>query len=454
MVAAQTSLKSRMLKAGGWNLVGIVALTLIRLGSNLILTRYLAPQAFGLVMFASTVVTAFEMFSDLGIRQSIVREKDAHTDHFLRVAWTVKVMRGAVIASGILAVAMAFYLFAEALAPARTIYADPRMPGILALVAFSPLLMSCSATTFEHAERVFNFRSVVTITVSSKIISAAATIGLAEMTPSIWALIVGMLIGSAAHCLGTHFYLNTPRMRWTRDREIEGRLWTFGRFIMGSSAFTMLATNTDRLLLASLLPATVFGFYAIAMIWVVAAQQAVGKLIGSVAFSGVAEVMRDRPQDIQRFLRRVQFILDGICAATAVAAVFIGPIILDLLYPDRYQMVGQFLRLLAPALMVQRFAPLATVMLNLGHSRAMMMNSFLTFVGVLIGLPIGFALGGVKGAVIAAATAPLLASLWAMWRTRATFGPKATAISLFWVVGILVCDVVLAVMITLPEMSQ
>ena len=59
------SLRIRSRDAASWSVVQIVVSSAMRLGSNLILTRLLAPEAFGLIGLAMTVVTALTLLSDI-----------------------------------------------------------------------------------------------------------------------------------------------------------------------------------------------------------------------------------------------------------------------------------------------------------------------------------------------------------------------------------------------------
>jgi hypothetical protein len=47
--SAQLSLKQRVLNAGMWSLAGFALSLVIRLGSNLLMTRLLAPEMFGVM---------------------------------------------------------------------------------------------------------------------------------------------------------------------------------------------------------------------------------------------------------------------------------------------------------------------------------------------------------------------------------------------------------------------
>jgi O-antigen/teichoic acid export membrane protein len=76
-----------MLKFGGNNA--------LRLGSNLILTRLLFPEAFGLMALVQVFLTGLQMFSDFGLQASVIRSSPRRGSGFLHTAWTVQILRGA-----------------------------------------------------------------------------------------------------------------------------------------------------------------------------------------------------------------------------------------------------------------------------------------------------------------------------------------------------------------------
>ena len=73
---------------------------ILRLGSNLILTRILFPEAFGLMALVQVVLAGTEMFSDFGIRGSIVQSSRGDDPVFLNTAWTVQIGRGVLLGLG------------------------------------------------------------------------------------------------------------------------------------------------------------------------------------------------------------------------------------------------------------------------------------------------------------------------------------------------------------------
>src|SRR5262245_13235865 len=97
--ANQNTLKGRVLAAGIWSFSGYGVSLAIRLVSNLIMTRLLAPEMFGVMAIASTVIVGLSMFSDLGLRQNIVQSRRGHEPVYLNTVWAIQIIRGIAIFS-------------------------------------------------------------------------------------------------------------------------------------------------------------------------------------------------------------------------------------------------------------------------------------------------------------------------------------------------------------------
>ena len=90
---ASSPLKSRV-----WFSLGALASghgigSFVRLAGNLITTRLLVPELFGIMAVFTVIATVLEMLSDVGIRQSVIRSGNAGTEHFRRTAWTFQIAR-------------------------------------------------------------------------------------------------------------------------------------------------------------------------------------------------------------------------------------------------------------------------------------------------------------------------------------------------------------------------
>mgnify|MGYP000735525278 CR=1 FL=1 len=78
----------------------------LRLGGNLILTRLLVPEFFGIMALARAVITGLHFFSDIGLMPSIIRSQRGGDPVFLNTAWTIAVLRGIILWAFTLALAL------------------------------------------------------------------------------------------------------------------------------------------------------------------------------------------------------------------------------------------------------------------------------------------------------------------------------------------------------------
>ncbi|HBB84471.1 MAG TPA: polysaccharide biosynthesis protein, partial [Sulfitobacter sp.] len=85
---------ARALRSTSWIVLSYGGAQAIRLASNLILTRLLFPEAFGLMALIQVVIVGLTLFSDVGIGPSIAQSKRGDDRDFLNTAWTIQAIRG------------------------------------------------------------------------------------------------------------------------------------------------------------------------------------------------------------------------------------------------------------------------------------------------------------------------------------------------------------------------
>lgn len=436
--APQPSLKRRILKAGGWSIGQMLALHMLRLGSNLIMTRILLPEAFGLMAMVGVIIAGFSLFTDIGIHRSIAREPDGDQDHFLRVAWVVKIGRGAMIAAGVLCSALLLALLAPHFAKDGSVYADPALAALVAISALIPLMMGFESTSKDLAERHLKMHYSAVLEIAAQIIALATMLIFSAISPTVWALMLGMLTGAALKSIGTHFFFPGPRMQFTWDLEIADRLWQYGKWLMGSSFFTFFALNADRFILAALLDATTFGIYVIAQIWVAAGTMLIGRLADKVGFPTISEVIRERPNEVPQLYRKFQNVIDAICLTAFVTLFLCGPFIIDQLYTATYVEAGRYLALLSVGFLTLRYNTHNGLILNLGKSKAIMLISAVRAVTICTILPLSYHVFGIEGALLAVSLTPLVTTPFTLYLLRPVLGSWQIHFDTLWLGATLV----------------
>src|SRR5947207_1772677 len=88
------SLKNRVLRAGVWTLASFGIRQAIRFGTNLVMTRLLVPEMFGVMAIATTVMIGLAMFSDVGLKQNVIHSRRGNEEAFLNTIWVIQIGRG------------------------------------------------------------------------------------------------------------------------------------------------------------------------------------------------------------------------------------------------------------------------------------------------------------------------------------------------------------------------
>ena len=91
-VSNAETLRDRATLASIWTVGGFGMQKVLQLGSNLILTRLLFPEAFGLMTLANVILIGIQMFSDVGIKPAIVQSEHGEKEDYLNTAWTVQII--------------------------------------------------------------------------------------------------------------------------------------------------------------------------------------------------------------------------------------------------------------------------------------------------------------------------------------------------------------------------
>lgn len=391
-----------MLKAAAWLVGGNVSSQLLRLGSNLILTRLLVPEAFGLVAAVNTLYFALVMFSDLGVWQSVVKSERGTDPRFLGTAWTVQLLRGGLLAAIVLLIALALHMAAQAgLFATGTVYADARLPPMVTLFALCALLQGMESMKLAGAQRELQVGHLARLELASQLGAMVVTLALAWATRSVWALLVGTLVGTALRTVFSHLYLPGKTHRPCWDRDCASEIIGFGKWIFLSSIVGFLAAHGEKIILAGSLATASFGVFSIASTLLAAVMGVYSSLNGHVIFSSLSMALRsDDNSEVVRVYTRVQQLADLFLGTLAGGMLMSGQWAVWLLYDARYHDAGWMLQWLGLGLLAMRHQVVEQLMFARGQPAWVSGNNSLRALGLVVFIPAGFALGGEPGAII------------------------------------------------------
>jgi O-antigen/teichoic acid export membrane protein len=227
-----TSLKRRILDTAGWLIMGYGLNLAIRLGSNFLMTRLLVPEMFGVMSMASVVLVGLAMFSDVGLKQCIVRSERGHDSLFLNTAWTVQVLQGTLLWLLAMVVSAFLWLADQMNAfPADTAYAAPVLPAVVAALSSTLLINGLGSTKLHEASRTLRLGRAAQGVIVSQVVGLVCMVAWALVDRSIWALVAGAISSSLVRTWLSHVWLPGRPNRWQWDRAAWREIIWFGKWI-------------------------------------------------------------------------------------------------------------------------------------------------------------------------------------------------------------------------------
>ena len=400
MATTMKTLKQRVIRAGGWAVTGFVTSQVIRLGGNLVLTRLLFPEAFGLMAIVYVFMAGLTLFSDLGINQSIIQNQRGDDPDFLNTAWVVQILRGVLIWATVLLIAYSLpAVVSKNWAPAGSVYADSLLPSILSLFSFTALIQGFDSTKFALAQRMVQLKRVTLIELFSQITALVVMLIWAWLYRSIWALVGGAIVAVTVRCVMGHSWLSGPANRFKWDPQSFKEIFHFGKWIFLLSLLGFLYLNGDRLILGGMLDATQLGVYSIAYLLSNAAMSLYSSVLSRVLFPALSEVAQYRPDNLKNVYQRIQIIADFSLFGVAGFLLVAGEGVVRILYDARYHDAGNMLSILALGLIGARYAVVEFLWMAKGQMRYLIASNLIRLLVLCAGLPLGYWLAGIEGAL-------------------------------------------------------
>lgn len=371
----------------------------IRLGGNLIMTRLLYPEAFGLMLIVALFQSALAMLSDAGVRDAVVVKSRGREEAFMDTAWVVMISRGAILCGLSLTLAWPISIF----------YEQPILIGLIAINSVVPLIDG-----FSNPNRFIYERDIRQLPVMAEQLlsqSLMLIIGLVVLYfyPTVWVLAGFAVLGSVVRCALSYKIYEGRRPRFKVHKEAFSEIFNFGKWIFLATGLTFFATQGDRVFVSKLLTIDQLGVFSVAIVLAKVIELIATAMSVRLLVPVYAAVGNEPPQSLDKKVRKIKL---GFCALFIPPVLFLailGSWLIELMYDDRYIDAGWMLQVMVVGTLFEAFAgSLTPVMIGKGHVRS---HLFLYVVRVFIYFAILFAghhYFGLVGIVAGIAIAPML----------------------------------------------
>jgi O-antigen/teichoic acid export membrane protein len=383
-----------LLRGAVWTISGFGAGQVVRLITNILLTRLLAPQLFGLMVIVNTIRMGIELVSDLGIGQNIIYSQNAHKPDFYNTAWTLQFFRSLLL----------WALIIMATLPLAQFYNLPVLKLLLPITGVITILGGITSISPQLLQKNLQFAKLNSFQFIVDACSSAIHIALACLSPTIWALVFGGVLGSAVTMIGSYFLLPEIKLRFQIDKGSFREIVDFGKWITLGAIVYFFSINFDRLYFAKVVPLELLGVYGIARSMSDLLGALAARLGSGVVFPFVASHLNTPRAHLRSELASIRgrfLLLAAVGCSLLIAA---ADLAIGILYDARYQAAGWMLPIMIVGSWFSIVAGLnESTLLGLGRPSYQAISNSLKFVLLFFGLPFSFRTTGLVGAVLALA---------------------------------------------------
>jgi O-antigen/teichoic acid export membrane protein len=390
-------LESKAVK-GTYSVVAFYGLgSALRLISSIVLSRLFLPEFYGVVNLVTTVIVGMNLFSHIGLEDNVIQNPRGDEPAFLNTAWTLQVLRGALLWLGSFLLAW----------PMANFYHEPRMAILLPILGFGCLLASLTSPGMLSLSRHMGVAKISLLELVTQFITFVVTLIYAEISPTLWALVVGRTVSELCRTLIS--YKLAPGMpRFTWERDAVRSLVKFGRWILIGTALYYLASQADKLILGKLVDFRTLGVYGIAFSLSDIPRQIILQFCNRVGYPFIAKFSALPREEYRKMVMKYRMPVLAAGALLLVLVICLGDQFILRAYKLPYHAASWMIAILAVGLWhTLMYSTIYPAIMSLQKSHYGALGNFLYCTSLFIALPLGFHWIGMVGAVIAVAISDL-----------------------------------------------
>jgi O-antigen/teichoic acid export membrane protein len=321
-------LQGMTLIAGFWSFIGSAGNGVIRLTSNLILTRLLFPEAFGLMATAMLLMTLLQVFSDTGVKTALIQHPKGKSKEFINTSFIITLVRNSLL----------FIIVTLSIQPISNFYVQPSLQPLLWIMSFTFLLEALINPSLAILVKDMRIEKQVLYNIGSQFAGFVLTIILTVTLGSAIALAWGYLLTSVFRVVISYLIdPYRPKLQWD---PVAGReLIHFGKYILLNTMIAWVAFNFDRLMIGKLLGMELLGIYNIALYLGVFLTEILVQIFANSYFPAICSIASDRER-VQNIYRRSMKVIVSVAIPLALLLAVFSHDIIRFLYDPRYHIAG------------------------------------------------------------------------------------------------------------------
>ena len=318
------NLLGRSVRAGSILTLGSLAENILRFIRNIILSRLLAPEAFGLMATVLASVAVVEVFTEVGLKQSVIQNKKGAEASFLNIIWWISSLRG-----------IALYVISFFIAPLIcAFYGKPELLSLIRIGFLSILFNGFLCPKVHVLEKEMRFTKWVILMQGSAVLGVLVAIFLAFYLQNVWALVFGYVTEYSSRCILSYFFFPIkPKLVF--NSVFLHEIMTFSKRMFGLPILTMLFLQADIFVIGKVLSLGQLGIYTLSRSLSEMPVIFLSKVIQPILFSTLSLKQDDKKSMRNTLLKLTRWTTIFGLPFIAFLVVFSTPI-LSILYGSQY----------------------------------------------------------------------------------------------------------------------
>jgi O-antigen/teichoic acid export membrane protein len=388
-------LLAKGIRGGAWLMMGSVAEHGLRFVRNMILTRLLAPESFGVMAQMMAISGLFQVLTSVGVREAVIQNPRSTEDTYLNGAWWLNFGRSLLLVLAACACAPFFASF----------YKNPELTTMLPVMFLSVLFQGALSVGAFVAVKKMEYSKWILIQQLGGAVGVLTSIVLAFYIRGVWALVIGAVTENLARCALS--YIVAPFWpRWKFDREHLKSLMAFSRGMFGMPALLMVYTEGTTFAVGKMAPIAEVGVFAITLA-LARVPTFLSSMFADLSLPAFSEVQKDMKR-INNGVAKLASVLSLINVPALMFVTLFAEQLLRILYGARYAAGAPLLPLLFANEIVFSFnTAMAAVFISMGRTSQMRKYAMIRAAVVLCLIYPAFQVGGLVGS----ACVPLAAAL-------------------------------------------
>lgn len=322
---------------------------------TVILTRILAPEAFGIVAIVYAANSAFEAMFEIGVKEAIIQNPNGDKKTFLNGAWYLSTIRATCI-----------YLILYFAAPyIAMFYNDEGLAEFLRVAFLTILFNGMMSANAYVALKNLKYKKWVIIYNGGAAIGIIGAICISFYIQNAWALIIGFTIESLSRLILSYVLCPfLPNLKF--DKNHLKSLFKYVKGMIGIPILVFIFMKADIFIVGKLCTFTTLGIYSVVVATAWFPFRLVSMVMSQITMPAFSKIQNDKER-LGDISLKITIAILSLGIPAFMFTVFYGSPTLELFYGNQYsQAVIPFSLIVLMALIRTCSLPIVSIYLSCG----------------------------------------------------------------------------------------